>query len=191
MQSRRWLFPLLWLFLLGATLGSALDALHVATGVDRYSMPVLFGLAWWVPLLFGTAAVAIGYSHPLVDRLLHHRRIARRLLGTTGELAWLVLAYLVSASVLDSFAKLGLLLVIYLNFWLLAGKGWQNLLLSVVTAITGTLIEMVLVAVGAFSYLHPDLLGVPYWLPGLYICASLAVGDLGRSLIQPFSRGSI
>ncbi len=153
-------------------------------------MPALFGLAWWVPPLFGAAAVAIGYSHPLVDPLLHHRRF-RRLSVSIGELTWVVLAYLVSASTLPSIAKVGLLTVIYLNFWVLAGRGWQNLLLSLVTAITGTLIEMILVAAGAFSYLHPDFVGVPYWLPGIYACASLAVGDLGRSLITPSPRGIV
>lgn len=90
---------------------------------------------------------------------------------------------------LDSIAKAGLLILIYLNFWLLAGRSWQNLLLSLVTAITGTLIEMTLVAAGAFSYVHPDILGVPLWLPCIYACASLAVGDLGRSLVSLSQRG--
>jgi len=182
-------WPILWLFLLGATVGTGLDAFHVYSDVERYPAPVLFGVAWWVPLLFGAAVVVIGYSHPLVDPLLHHRQRPHRLLLSIGELTWLVLAYLVAASVLDSIAKVGLLAVIYLNFWLLAGRSWQNLLLALVTAITGTLIEMVLVAAGAFSYIHPDMLGVPYWLPCIYACASLAVGDFGRTLIIPQTRG--
>jgi hypothetical protein len=181
--------PVLLLFLLGAVMGSALDAFHVYSRVERYPAPTFFGLAWWVPLLFGVAAVAIGCSHPLVDPLLYHRRPARRLLVSLAELAWLVLAYLVSASFLDSLAKVGLLGVIYLNFWLLSGGGWQDLVLSTVTAITGTLIEMILVAAGAFSYLHPDFIGVPYWLPCMYACASLAVGDVGRSLLFTSTRG--
>src|SRR6266480_1443560 len=78
----------------------------------------------------------------------------------------------------------------YFNFWLLTGRGWQNLLLSLVTAITGTLVEMTLVAAGAFSYLQPAMLGVPYWLPFMYACASLAVGDLGRSLMYRSARGT-
>jgi len=182
-------WPILWLFLLGATVGTGLDAFHVYSDVERYPAPVIFGVAWWVPLLFGAAAVIIGYSHPLVDPLLHHRQRPHRLLLSIGELTWLVLAYLVGASILDSIAKVGLLAVIYLNFWLLAGRSWQNLLLALVTAITGTLIEMVLVAAGAFSYIHPDMLGVPYWLPWIYACASLAVGDFGRTLIIPQTRG--
>ena len=71
-----------------------------------------------------------------------------------------------------------------MNFWLLAGHAWQNLIYSIVVAITGTLIEMILISAGAFAYLHPDFLGVPYWLPCLYAIASLAVGDVGRSLIH-------
>jgi len=172
-----------WLLLLGATLGTALDALEVYSGVERYPRPMLFGVAWWVPLLFGAAAIAIGYSHPLVDPLISRTRPYRRLSSSIGELTWLVLAYLISASPLDSQAKVGLIAIIYLNFWLLAGRSWQDLLLSFVTAVTGTLVEMILVNAGVFSYTHPDILGVPYWLPGLYACASLAVGDLGRSLM--------
>jgi Insulin-induced protein (INSIG) len=183
MKNRR--AAILCLFVLGATLGTALDAFHVYSNVERYAVPTLLRVGWWVPLLFGVAAVAIGYSHPLVDPLLQHRRPARCLATSLGELTWLLLAYLVSASAVYSFAKVGLLTLIYLNFWLLAGRSWQNLFLSIATAITGTLVEMILVAVGAFWYLQPDMLGVPYWLPCIYACASLAVGDLGRSLLNP------
>lgn len=187
MKRSRWVIA--WLFLSGTILGTGLDAIDVYSHVERYSRPILFGLAWWVPPLFGVAAVAIGYSHPLVDPLIGNIRPARRLSISVGELAWLLLAQLVGASMLDSIAKVGLLILVYLNFWLLAGRSWQNLLLSLVTAITGTLIEMILVASGAFSYVHPDILGVPYWLPCIYACASLAVGDLGRTLMSLAQRG--
>src|SRR5690349_18978403 len=81
---------LLWLFLAGAILGTALDAFHVLSGVERYAAPALFGVAWWAPLLFGGAAVAIGYSHPLFDPLLNHRRFCSLLSSLLG-LAWLPL----------------------------------------------------------------------------------------------------
>lgn len=177
-----------WLFLLGATLGTLLDALHVYTGVERYPMPTSLGVAWWVPLLFGVTAIVIGYSHPMADALLQHRRPKRRLVISLSELTWLLLAYLIAASMLEAGAKVGILVVIYLNFWLLAGRTWQNLLLGFVTAVTGTLIEMILVAAGVFSYIHPDIFGIPYWLPCMYACASLAVGDVGRSLMSLHTR---
>ena len=179
---------LLWLFLLGASLGTALDAFHVLSHVERYASPALLGVAWWVPLLFGSAAVAIACSHPLLDPLLHHRRF-RPLFSSLLGLTWLPLVYLISASFFDTLTKTALILLIYCYFWLLAGNDWQNLVFSLVTAITGTLIEMILVAAGAFIYLQPDILGVPYWLPGIYACASLALGDLGRSLLN-YSGGS-
>lgn len=182
---------ILWLFLLGATFGTALDTFHVYSYVEQYTHPVLFGVAWWVPLLFGSAAVAIGYSHPLVDPLIHNLRRPRQLKTSIAQLAWLLLAYLITASPISSLAKTILLMLIYFNFWLLTGGGWQNLLLSLVTAITGTLVEMTLVAAGAFSYLQPDILGVPYWLPFMYACASLAVGDVGRSLMSSSARGTV
>lgn len=176
---------ILWLFGLGAILGTALDAIHVFSHIERYPAPTFLGMAWWVPLLFGTAAVAIGSSHALVDPLLGQHR-ARSLLTSSLQITWLLLAYILSASMLDTFTKGGLLLLIYLNFWLVAGGGWQNLVFSFVTATTGTLVEMTLVAAGAFAYVRPDLLGVPFWLPCLYACASLAVGDLGRSFFNAF-----
>lgn len=181
-MKRGALWSLLWLFLLGALIGATLDAIQVYRGIERYPAPVLFGLAWWTPLLFGCAAVAIGYSHAKIDTLLRHVRPRRRFLSAAGECIWLVLAYLVSISPADATGKALVLAIVYLNFWLWHGRSWQNLLLSFVTAITGVLVEIMLVAAGAFYYLHPDVLGVPVWLPFLYACASLAVGDVGRSL---------
>jgi hypothetical protein len=172
-----------WLFVLGATVGTGLDAFHVYSKVERYTVPVFFGLAWWVPLLFGLAAVAIGFSHAMVDPLLGQQRAPREFQMCVVGLLWVVLVYVISATAIDSLAKVGLMMLVYLNFWLIVGRSWQNLLFSLATAITGTLVEMVLVAAGAFSYLHPDFIGVPYWLPCIYACASLAVGDMGRYLL--------
>ena len=185
----RW--AILWLFLLGATFGTALDAFHVYSYVEQYTRSAFLGVAWWVPLLFGFAVAAIGYSHPLIDPLIHNLRRPRRLTTSIAELAWLLLAYVIAASPISSLAKTILLGLIYFNFWLLTGRGLQNLLLSLVTAITGTLVEMTLVAAGAFSYLQPDILGIPYWLPFMYACASLAIGDLGRSLMSDSARGTL
>ena len=45
--------------------------------VQRYPIPVFYSVAWWVPKLFGAAAVDTGYSHPLADQLLQHIRLTR------------------------------------------------------------------------------------------------------------------
>jgi hypothetical protein len=51
----------------GGLLGTLLDALHATT---RYTQPTIAGLAWWAPLLFAGASLAIGFSHSLSDLLL-------------------------------------------------------------------------------------------------------------------------
>jgi hypothetical protein len=41
-------------------------------------------------------------------------------------------------------------------------------------ALSGVLFEATLSALGGFAYIDPDFLGVPRWLPGLYLHAALA-----------------
>src|SRR2546423_9444789 len=105
-----------WLFLLGAVLGTGLDAFHVHSKVEHYAVPVLFGLAWWVPLLFGVAAVAIGYLHPMVDPLLGQRRVPQQLMLCIVGLGWGLLSYVGSATSIDSSTKSGLVTIILLHF---------------------------------------------------------------------------
>jgi len=177
-------WAVLTLFVLGATLGTGLDPIDMYSQVTHYTIP------WWLPPTFGIAAVAMGYVQPMLDPLLRHVRPVRRLSTSFAELVWLVLAYLVGGSALASLAKVGLLLLIYLTFWWLAARSWQSLLLSAITGIAGTVVEMILVAIGLYSFVHPNIFGVPYWLPCIYAVASLALGDLGRSLLHFFNRVS-
>src|SRR5262245_54644849 len=65
----RWLGAGATLALMGGTVGTALDAVHVHTGTTGYTHPALFGQAWWVPLLFAGAGVAIGLGRPIAERL--------------------------------------------------------------------------------------------------------------------------
>src|SRR2546430_13529786 len=87
-----------WLFLLGAVLGTGLDAFHVHSKVEHYAVPELFGLAWWVPLLFGVAAVGLGYFHPMVDPLFGQRRVPRPPMLCIVELVRGLLCYVCSAT---------------------------------------------------------------------------------------------
>src|SRR5438093_9480413 len=47
------------MFVLGGIFGALCDQLHTQLGVLYYRAPVLFGQAWWVPLLFGAATISI------------------------------------------------------------------------------------------------------------------------------------
>ena len=58
-----------------------------------------------------------------------------------------------------------------------------GLLLACTTALTGSAIEAAQIEAGIFSYLAPDRWGIPCWLPCLYACAQVAIGNLGRRLV--------
>eukprot|EP00897_Mesotaenium_endlicherianum_P003980 jgi/Mesen1/360/ME000001S02672 len=73
-------WPIFWrqtlpMFGAGAVLGPLLDGRHSHYDVLHYEHPLVVRLGafqletcWWVPLLFGVAAVILGVSHPLLDR---------------------------------------------------------------------------------------------------------------------------
>ena len=52
-----------FVFLLGAVAGTLLDQIHVRSGVLWYAHPVLFGQAFWVPLVFGAGGLVLVNSH--------------------------------------------------------------------------------------------------------------------------------
>ncbi len=179
-----WLRAALLLFGLGATLGTALDAVHVHTATTRYADPLVYEMAWFVPLLFGAAGVAVGLGRPIFDRLLRRQDPAPGTPALLGGLALFVVAYVLSGTLpggnLLKCATLGALAVASLALFDRTGLG---LLLACTTAVTGSAVEAVQIEAGIFSYLAPDRWGVPCWLPCLYACAQVAIGNLGRRLV--------
>ncbi len=184
------------LFLIGAIMGPLGDWFHVISETTAYPPGVYafyFGKQpYWVPLLFGTAAVAIGLSHPQMDRWLGaptsrpgSRGIDGVILGIAaflGIYAMSAFAPLETGSTLDSVLAVSALLL-----WWAADRTWQGLLLAVLTAAVGTAVEIYLVQQRAYVYLSPkdNFYGVGSWLPWLYVAASVAVGNLGRFLREP------
>src|SRR2546421_1209236 len=55
-------------FLLGATLGTTLDAIHAYGEVETYPNEVLGRLGWFVPIEFGLAGVASAFAIPVLER---------------------------------------------------------------------------------------------------------------------------
>jgi insulin-induced protein INSIG len=180
------------LFLFGAVFGTAADLTHVLSATTAYPQGVygwyLGEQPWWVPPLFGLAAVAIGLSHTAMDAVLgRRRRIGTRsalhalagaaaflaLYGASGFLPWDTggLTHLVIASA-------------SVAIWIGFDCTWQGLMLAAGTAAAGTLFEILLVEEGVFSYTPrtANFNGVAIWLPWLYAAASVAVGNLARVL---------
>lgn len=169
------------LFLLGATYGVLLDRLHVLSGTTRYAGTD--GQPLWVPLLFGGAALLLGATRIVLGRRLEDgpRPISGGLV--LGALALFGVAYAISAFVPGPIA-LGLLVF----FGVAMVHGLDRSVAGGATAlaamVAGPLAEIGLSAAGAFRYVDAPgpgyVLGVPHWLPFLYLCGAVAVGAVAR-----------
>ncbi len=171
------------LALLGAALGPVLDYIHVVTGAIRYPPPVRF-VPWWVPLLYAGAALAIGLTHPLADRRLGRIPVLsgppRRAAGFAGFCAVWVAS---GAIPLGSAAVAAILAPASLALWWWLDATWQGLVQAAATAAGGCAVERVLSQAGLFAHTHPDVLGLAWWLPWIYVAASIGVGNVGRWLV--------
>jgi hypothetical protein len=184
-EAPRWLSAAATLALAGATIGTGLDSIHVHTATTAYAQPVLFGQAWWVPPLFASAALAIGLGRPLVERVLGAHAPVPTAAATAGGMAVFVLAYAASGLVSGPPGPRSTLLAAMFVFaWLLCDRTGLGLVLAALTAIIGTLVEITLVRTGAFLYREPSLAGVTVWLPWLYGCAAVGVGNFGKRLVD-------
>jgi len=158
--------------------------MHVATRTTAYARPVLFGLAWWAPLLFAAAAVAMGLARPLAERMTGLATAApTRAMAASGLLLF-VLAY-VASSVLPFSPPLvaGILGVLFLCAWGIGDGSALGLALALGTAAIGTAVEIGLTSAGAFAHRDRELAGVAAWLPALYATGQAAVGALGRRFV--------
>jgi hypothetical protein len=165
----------------GAVLGTLLDGVHVATATTRYTHPTVGGLAWWVPLMFGGATLAIGASHRLVDRWL--LRDVRPDGGRVAAGMVLVLGLWATSGLLKpAGTALCILAPASVAMWLLLDRTLVGLGLAIATAVCGVVVEATLVSLGVFTYVAPDAGRVASWLPWLYVAASVAVGNFARWL---------
>jgi Protein of unknown function (DUF2878) len=175
-------------FALGATLGTALDAIHAYGDVETYPNQVLGRLDWFVPVEFGLAGVVSALAIPVLERLV----------GGGPNRAWPVwervrevplLAGLYFTSVEANGANAALfavallvLLAVRLAFVSVPGD-WA---FALVAAIAGPAVEAAIHAIGAFDYTEPDFLGIPLWLPALWAIGGLAIRRLfGGLLVVP------
>ena len=166
------------LFLLGAAVGTALDQLHMLGGVLSYPAPFLMQQAVWVPPLFGSAAVGFALQHRALRRLFHARPIATRE-GLLRDGALFFAGYAVSAfAPLSSPLLIALLGGAYAMRAVLVKEPPHRLAHALLCGLAGIAAEATLVSLGAFRHHRAELLGVPYWLPALYLLAAPFIAGL-------------
>lgn len=172
------------LALSGAVLCTVCDHLHATHGVLWYVHPVAWSQAWWVPLLFAGASLAAVLGATPVRRLFGARVDVA---PTAREIAGDGLAFVV-AYAYTSFAdpaRPNVTLALLAAWWLarvVRGRATWLVVYSLLMAVVGSGFEAGWSALGFFYYHHADVVGVPRWLPGIYLHAALVAGPLERVL---------
>jgi hypothetical protein len=173
------------LLLAGATLGSLLDAIHTHTGTTRYPEPVFFLAAWWTPLLFAAAALAIGMQRTLVSRWVGLAVTPPPGSRVALAMALFVGAYAASGVLPFAWAgKSAVLSALFVVTFALCDRTALGLGLAMLTAFGGWTVEATLVHHGLFFHRDTEILGVAGWIPWLYATAAVAVGSLGTWLVD-------
>ena len=149
-------------------LGTALDRVHMASGVLRYPDGVQ---PWWV--LLEMTAAALGTL--LAARMMPRQPPVRTwILGdlVAFPMAWLVTSFFQREP--------HMLLAVLVAWWVsrVVERPRLTVYFSLACAAGGLAVEAALIALGVFEYALPDVLGVTIWLPAIYLHAGL----LGTSL---------
>ena len=163
------------------------DHLHATHDVLVYTPVSWWGQAWWVwPEFFVGTLAAVGSAGLLArGAAASKRRLVADLVFFCGAYAYTSFAPWdrpdVTTAVLTG-AFVVRVLAEDRPVWMLPH--------ALLLALVGPLCEAALSAAGTFHYVHPDLLGVPRWLPGIYLAAGLASAELALQLRQSRSAPS-
>ncbi len=173
-------------FVVGAIVGTTGDYCHVITNTDGYPkrgpFPFLpipdVNMPVWVPFLFGTAVMLMATVHKLLAKAYHPRLEKHFVLAACAPLLF------VTIYALSGFLQFGtggwqdvwLAALAIFMWWAMDGTR-LGAILAVTNAFFGTCFEIFLVSIGGFFYYktHSNLMGVPSWLPWLYVIASVCI----------------
>ena len=202
------------MWLAAAALGPVCDGRHSSHDVLHYnadsilgppwlfhapgSEQVLLETCWWVPVAFGGAGVVLGASHPLLDRAWGG--------GLREPPGWpLVLVSIVAfvacydlsgqlaqaAAAADASGAAHLLpvdlplLCCAVGFFVLFERSRGGLLMMVLLAAIGPATEVGLInQLHLYAYTHPDVAGIPTWIPWVYAAGGPPNGALGRQVLH-------
>lgn len=184
---------ILALFVFGSIVITTFDGFHTWSDTTRYASPVVLRVSWWAPLTLGLASAAGGAAYALLYQTLGGRRAPPSWSLLAPALAIFAALYAFSGFFHGaSETKLVVLGTAGLALFAWLDRSLAGIACAAVTAFTGTLSEIVAGRTGAFEYIRPDFLGVPMWLPALYVCAAAVVGQGARRwlLTPPTGEGS-
>lgn len=183
-------------FLAGGVAGWVGDYVHVRTGTTAYAGGVgwsLGGLPFWVFLLMGVSAVAMGVGQTGLAGLIRSlvgvdtgrapRPGERQMRGIWAGLLCFLGSYVASGLIPVGAGKDVAIFTLAAAAWVTLDRSALGLALHILSATMGCAVEIFLIHRGIFSYSpdHRVILGmIPLWLPALYVSASIAAGNAFR-----------
>lgn len=169
--------------LIGAVVGTLCDHLHVAFDVLGYPAPDFWGQAWWVPPLYGSAALGLFEGHRLFVKV-------PRLVGRCEAVvvfSLFIAAYATTAVLADRPVVVLLVLTAPWVVYVYLRGSRRFVAYALGTAAVGVAVECVLQALGLFAYKAPVVWRVPVWLPALYLWGA-ALGAAMHGVVMRFER---
>ena len=156
---------------------------HVRTETLVYHWdPQVAGQTIIVPLTFLLATVSMLDMSLRVHAKVPRSTSAR---GVVASLAIVTAAYLISGFVDQKYAIAYALLLLATWVVRVVRRGEHSVVVAsaILIAVGGVLGEAALSAMGEFSYLQPDVIGVPWWLFPLYLHGALAARDIAAAVV--------
>lgn len=164
---------ILRMLLMGALVGSFFDGFHTHGGATSYPHPVVWMMAWWTPLLFGPVYALLGILYALGQS-----RSKRPAPTGREELTLAIFGgiYFATGYLATNELKLAVALTAGLMLWVLTDRTLATVGVGLLAAVLGPATEIFFVHIGILSHLHPDLWGIPMWLPALYFSSAAGAG---------------
>lgn len=168
------------LMVIGTTLGTALDGLHSHFGAVSYTRPLVARTAWWVPLLY-CGAYALGAARPW---LAPHEPPLPPWKAALG-MGLFITAYALTVAPWPLEVRAILLALLFALGWGVCDRTGVGLLIAGLAAVGGPAVEITLMHAGLFAHHEVNFLGIPVWLPLLYLTAAVGLSNLARWLAAP------
>lgn len=150
-----------------------MDGFHTFGGVTSYPGALLLRAAWWTPLIFALVYVLIA----MVFAALVRNEAAPSRGAIFGALIIFGALYAMTGfAPLSTWFKAILLLLAWVALWFLSRWSRAALAVGLIGALLGPLAEIALVQLGLLRHHPADFLGIPLWLPALYLCCGAGLG---------------
>jgi uncharacterized membrane protein YoaT (DUF817 family) len=159
----------------GFLIGAIAEILGTSSGAWEYAKPEFMGIPYWLPFVWGIAAVFLvgiwrHFSLALVEHHHEKQNPLNVLLAIALALEIIMLFSSQPAAVASALAAIGALL--------LAKRVWKDWWLFAFAFFAGTAAEATAISSGAWHYSPSQIGGVTFWLPFLWGIVALMFIDV-------------